>query len=198
MWQGCAVHHLLQAIAGASGRPTRAVNGKVLCLGCLEAPEKRDLQSGPPLGRQQRNAGKGGPPYKIRPRCPHMSGHRGRHTSTPCCIQLPTGVPDTPPSARHGGGLIGRRQQVPIKIRQQIVCPFWQGWAMHHLLQAISGASGRPTRAVNGKVVCWDALHPPKVAGSQAELSGGWEKVASKNGGLPYKICPRCRHMLSH
>jgi hypothetical protein len=31
MWQGCSMHHLLQAIAGASGRPTRAVNGKVVC-----------------------------------------------------------------------------------------------------------------------------------------------------------------------
>ncbi len=51
-------------------------------------------------------------------------------------------------------GLTVEVNYLQIKLRAKSTYRMWQGCAMHHLLQAIAGASGRPTRAVNGKVVC--------------------------------------------
>ena len=140
MWQGCAKHRLLQAIAGASGRPTRAVNGRVACLVPLQPAEKTDINSRLPVCRGEQNNKKGGLPYKICPRRRHMSSH-SRSLSAPlaCCQLLRGGQPIRLAATHKPSGVGGAPPAVLKTLGQSEPC---SGARVGHARSGV-GHSGR-------------------------------------------------------
>ena len=158
------------ATADASGRPTRAVNGRVACLVPHQPAEKTDMHSRLPVRRKKRNNKIGGLPYKICPRCRHVSSHSRSLRAPLACCQLLRGGQPIPLATTHKPWGVGEAQHAVLKILGQSEPCSRQRWAMPDLPWATADASGRPTRAVNGRVACLVPHQPAEKTDMHSRL----------------------------